>query len=96
MPREDGAGQIIEAFPTVFALIALPGWLFFIEASSDHSLGITKRTLFSFRPAKLPNSVITLGIIYQVLYIYLHMLDSFRQMEKVGSLSTTPRPRNPT
>jgi hypothetical protein len=83
MPGEDRVGQIIEAFPASSTLIALPGRLFLIEASSYDLLGITKRTLSSFQPAKLSNTVAALAGVYQVLYIYLHLLDSLREVGKV-------------
>jgi hypothetical protein len=96
VPSKDGAGQIIEAFPASLTLIALPGRLFLIGTSSGNTLGITKRALSSFWPVKLPDSVVALGIIYQILYVYPHLLDSFCEVEKVGSPFTTPCPWNPT
>jgi hypothetical protein len=67
MPSEDCAGQIIEAFLTIFTLITLSDRLFVIETSSDDSSGITKRTLSAFRPAQFAYRVVTLGIIYQTI-----------------------------
>ena len=96
VPSEDGAGQIIEAFSARLTLIALPGRLLLIGTSSGHTLGITTRALSSFWPMKLSDRVIALGIIYQILYGDSHLLDSFCEVEKVGSPFTTPRPRNPT
>jgi hypothetical protein len=95
VPSKEGVGQIIEAFPARFTLIALPGRLFLIGTSSGNTLGITQRALSSFWPTKLPDSVVALGIIYQILYVYLHLLDSFCEVEKVSSPVTTPRPWNP-
>jgi hypothetical protein len=84
VPSEDGASQVIEAFCARLTLITLSGRLVFIETSFDDSLGITKWTLSAFWPAQLAHSVVTLGRIYQVLYVYLHRLDSYRGLEKVG------------
>jgi hypothetical protein len=93
---EDSARQIIEAFITIFTLITLSGRLLLIETSSDDSSGITKRTLSAFWPTQFAHRVVTVGIIYQVFYVYLHLLGSFHGVGKVGSSFTTPRPWNPT
>ena len=85
MSGKNGARQIIEAFATIFTFIALFGRFFFIESSFDYSLGITKRTLASlapFRPAQFPNSFITLSIINQRLYVYLHQLGSYGELSQ--------------
>jgi hypothetical protein len=85
MPCEDGVRQVVETFFTSSTLITLAGWLFVIEPPFDHSLGITKGTLSSFWPAQLAHRIVTLGIIYQVLDVYLHLLDSYGGLEKVGA-----------
>jgi hypothetical protein len=92
VPGENGTSKIIESLRARFALIALPCGLFFIEASSDDLPGITKRALSSLRPAKFPYGIVALGIINQVLYVYLHLLVSSRDVGKWILL----RPRNPT
>jgi hypothetical protein len=69
---EDRVRQIIEAFLTIFALITLSGRLLLIETSSDHSPGITKRALPALGPKQFTYHVVTLGIIYQISYVYLH------------------------
>lgn len=96
MPGKDGTGKVVETLSAFFTLITLPGRFFFIETSSDNSPGVTKWTLSSFWPAQLSYSVITLCIIDQILYIYLHLVDSFHGLENVKSSFTTSRPRNPT
>ena len=96
VPGENSARQIIEAFVTIFTLITLSGRLLVIETSSDDSPGITKRTLSAFWPTQFAHRIITLGIIYQAFYIYLHLLGSFHGVGKVALLHTTPRPWNPT
>ncbi|CCK80851.1 uncharacterized protein TOL2_C27670 [Desulfobacula toluolica Tol2] len=96
MPGKDRAGKVVKAFSAFFTLIALPGRLFFIETSSDNSPGFTKRTRSSFWPAQLSYSVITLCVINQILYVYLHLVGSFHGLENVKSSFTTSRPRNPT
>ena len=82
MSRKNGARQIIEAFATIFTFIALFGRFFFIESSFDYSFGITKRTLACFRPAQFPNSFITLSIINQRLYVYLHPLGAYGELSQ--------------
>jgi hypothetical protein len=82
VPGENGTSKIIESLPARFALIALPCGLFLIEASSDDLPGITKRALSSLRPAKFPYGIVALGIINQVLYVYLHLLVSSRDVGK--------------
>ena len=83
MSGKNGARQIIEAFATIFTFIALFGRFFFIESS----FGITKGTLASFRPAQFPNSFITLSIINQRLYVYLHPLGFYCELsEKIYPL----------
>jgi hypothetical protein len=74
---KNGAGQVIEAFQAIFAFIALLGRLFIVETSFNDVLGITKRTLSSFGPPQLAYGFITLNIIYQGGYVYLHKLKSF-------------------
>jgi hypothetical protein len=39
MPGKDGTGKVVKALSAFFTLIALPGRLFLIEASSDNSSG---------------------------------------------------------
>jgi len=96
VPGKNCAGKIIEAFSALFTLIMLPGRLFFIETSSHNPSGFTKRTLSSFWPAQLSYRVVTLGIIDQILYVYLHLLDSFHGLKKAKSFFTTSSPWNPT
>ena len=69
-------GKIIITSCSFFALITLSGRLFLIKTSFDNQSGFTKRTPLPFRPAQLSNSVITVNIINQILYIYLHLLAS--------------------
>jgi hypothetical protein len=80
MSCEDGFSEIIESLPARFAFIALPIGLCIIEASFDDVPGITERALSLLRPAKLTYGIIALGIINQVRYIYLHLLDSSRDV----------------
>jgi len=96
MPCKNGAGWVIEAFMTIFALIALPIGLLFIETSSDDSSEITKRTLPAFWPTQFAHGVVALSVIYQIFYIYLHLLDSFHDAMEVWVFSTTLRLWNPT
>ena len=96
VPGEDRTRQIIEAFLTIFTFITLSGRLLIIETSSDDALGITKRTLSAFWPTQFAHRIVTLGIIYQAFYVYLHLLSSFHGVGKVGLSFTTPRPWNPT
>ncbi|MDM8557168.1 hypothetical protein QUF75_20805 [Desulfococcaceae bacterium HSG7] len=80
-PGKNCTAKIIEAFCTIFTLIALSGGFFFVETSFDNLGGFTKRTLSSVRPALLPYCAIASGIINQIFYIYLHMPGSFDGLE---------------
>jgi len=70
------AGQIIEAFCAILTLIALLIRLCFVVSSPDDIFGITPRALYSSPPAQFANRFLTVSIIYQVFYIYLHLLGS--------------------
>ena len=74
----DGFSEIIESLPAQFTLIALPIGPCIIESSFDDLAGITKWAMYFLRPAKLPYGIVALDIINQVLYVYLHRLDSSR------------------
>ena len=76
MSGKNGPGEIIEAFPALFAFIALFGGFPIIVTFFDCVYGITKRTLTYFWPTQLANGFIALYIIYQGLDIYLHWLQS--------------------
>ncbi len=88
MSSEDGACKVIKPFAAIFTFITLSGRFFFIKTPFDYSFGITIRTLTSFRPAQLPNSVVTLRIINQSLYVYLYPLDPYGELgQKVHHLT---------
>src|SRR5712664_3524151 len=72
MSRKDGVGQIIKAFVTVVALIALTGWFRVIKATLDDMLRLTRGTRDAIGPAQLTNSLITLHIIDETLDVDLH------------------------
>ncbi len=93
---EDSVCQIIEAFLTILTLITLSFGLLLMETSSDDSSGIAKRTLSAFWPTQFANRVVALGIIYQLFYVYLHLLGSFHAVGKLSFSFTTLRPWNPT
>jgi len=96
MARKDSAGKIIKALPAIFTFITLLGSFFVIKAPSYNRFGITKCTSPTFRPALFTHCVITLCIIYQILYVYPHLLNSFRILKKTKIPYITSRPRNPT
>jgi hypothetical protein len=93
---KDGVGQIIEASLAIFALMALPIRLFLMVTPPDNIFRITKWALYPIGPAQLTHCGVTLGVIYQVLYIYLHLLDSFWEVAKANSPFTMSCPWNPT
>lgn len=93
MSGKNGVRKVIEAFLTIFALVALPVRLLFIEASSDDSSGVTNRTLPAFWPTQFSHGVVSLSVIHLVFYIYLHLLDSFHGSIKIGPFFITTCPR---
>ncbi len=83
-----------KTFSALFAFIALSGGFLIIATSFDCAHGITKRTLTPFWPKQFANSFITLYIIYQGLYVYLHPLRSECNQLVVRRISITIRIRN--
>jgi len=70
--RKDGVGQIIKAFVTVVALIALTGGFRVIKATLDDMLRLTRGALDAIGPAQLADGLITLHIIDEMLDVDLH------------------------
>src|SRR3954470_13052758 len=62
---QDGTRQIIEPHSAVLASVSLPMPLGLIMAMADHRGTGTARAAHSFRPAMVPDQLITLGIIDQ-------------------------------
>ncbi|WP_459916516.1 hypothetical protein [Desulfocicer niacini] len=82
MSKKDGARKVIEAFSTIFTFIMLFGGFFIIKTFSDNPMGLTKRARSSFWPAQLSNRIITLVIINQIFYVYLHLSSSAHVFSK--------------
>lgn len=80
MSGKDSTGQSFKTFTVIFTFIALPGSFFFIKSSSHNVSGIVKGTLSSFEPAHFIHSIVALSVIHQILDIYFHRLDSFREV----------------
>lgn len=77
MPGKNCIGQVVKAFRTIFTFIALFCRLFVVKSPFDDSLGIAKRAFYSIGPTQSANSLITLGMIDQIFYIYLHLVASY-------------------
>ena len=70
MSREDGIGQIVEALVTTFAFVTLTVGLSVIATVLDDRVRAAMRTDYAVRPSHIPDGLVALGVVDEVLNIY--------------------------
>ena len=67
MMGEDRVGQIIKVFITGFAMVALPFLLTLMPPATANVLGLAPDTFDTLGPTHLPDTLVALCIVYQVI-----------------------------
>jgi hypothetical protein len=76
MSGKDCSGQVVEETVTHFAVVALSFGLCFVMSIFDYLGGVAVGTFNTFRPAKVTNHLVTLGIVDQSMNVYSHRAEN--------------------